>query len=122
MVANRYLKIYPEPIQVTPSGLTVSRSKFRSPGGKEAAVISGPVKFLNQIFQSMNAKDCMDSMKAMLLTLSTYRPTLEHFPRPAYIAGIIDDEIPGILDMPEEDETTVKNDLESNKLFFIHHA
>ena len=127
ILGSKYLKIYPEPIQVTPSGLTVSRSKFRSPGGKEAAVISGPVKFLNQIFQSMNAKDCMDSMKAMLLTLSTYRPTLEHFPRPAYIAGIIDDEIPGILDMLEEDETIVKNDcnqnketkldLESNKLF-----
>ena len=60
ILGSKYLKIYPEAIQVTPSGLTVSRSRLRSPGGTKAAVISGPVKFLNQIFESMNAKDCLD--------------------------------------------------------------
>ena len=93
ILGSKYLKIYPEPIQVTPSGLTVSMSRLRSPDGTKAAVISGPVKFINQIFESKFAKDCIESMKAMLLTVSTYRPTLEHFPRPAHLANLVDDEI-----------------------------
>ena len=110
IIGSKYLKIYPEPIQVTPSGLTISLSKLRSPGGIKAAVISGPVKFINQIFESKNARDCIDAMKAMLLTLSTYRPTLEHFPRPEHIANLVDDDIPGVLDM-SEDEGFAEEDL-----------
>ena len=78
ILGSKFLKIYPEPIQTTPSGLTVSISKLRAPGGK-CAVISGPVKLINQIFETKYAKDCVRSMKAMLLKLSDYKPILDHF-------------------------------------------
>ena len=98
ILGSKFLKIYPEPIQTTPSGLTVSMSKLRAPGGK-CAVISGPVKFINQIFESKFAKDCVRSMKAMLLHLSEYKPMLEHFPKPASLSKLADDDIPGIEDL-----------------------
>ena len=97
ILGSKYLKIYPEPIQVTPSGLTVSMSRLRSPDGKPTAVISGPVKFVNQIFQTKYAKDCIESMKAMLVHASTYRPTLEYFPKAAYLDELVDEDIPEIL-------------------------
>ena len=104
ILGSKYLKIYPDPVQVTPSGLTVSISKLRSPGGMKTAEISGPVKFLNQIFESMHARDCLDSMKGMLLTLSTYRPTLEYFPKPSYISNMVDEDIPGISEMSDDSD------------------
>ena len=52
ILGSKYLKIYPEPVQVTPSGLTVSIFKLRSSNGMKSAVISGPVKLLNQIFET----------------------------------------------------------------------
>ena len=82
ILGSKYLKVYPETVQITPSGLTVSVSKLRSPLGNNTAVISGPVKFINNIFQSKNARDAFDSMKAMLVHLRDYRPTLEFFPNP----------------------------------------
>ena len=101
ILGSKYLKIYPEPVQVTPSGLTVSVSRLRSPGGK-CAVISGPIKFINQIFETKHAKDCIESMKAMLLTLSTYKPTLEYFPKPSHIDDLVDDDIPGIEELVKQ--------------------
>ena len=79
----------------------MSVSKLRSPGGIKSAVISGPVKLLNQIFESKHARDCLESMKAMLLTVSTYKPTLEYFPKPSHIAEMVDPDIPGVLDLSE---------------------
>ena len=105
ILGSKYLKIYPEPIQVTPSGLTVSLSRVRSPDGSKAAVISGPVEFINQIFQSQYARDCIDSMKAMLLQVSTYKPTLEYFPRQKDLAYLVDPDIPGINELCAEDLT-----------------
>ena len=96
ILGSKYLKIYPEPIQVTPSGLTVSMSRLRTPDGKRAAVISGPVKFVNQIFQTKYAKDCIDSMKAMLVHASSYKPCLEYFPKPNHYEDIVDNDIPGL--------------------------
>ena len=80
ILGSKYLKIYPETVQVTPTGLTVSVSRLRSPLGKNTAVISGPVRFINSIFQSQNAKDAFESMKAMLVHLKEYRPTIDFFP------------------------------------------
>ena len=96
ILGSKYLKIYPEPIQVTPSGLTVSMSRLRSPGGMKTAVISGPVEFIDHIFQSKRARDSIESMKAMLVHLADYKPTLEHFPQPAHLAKLCDEDIPGI--------------------------
>ena len=80
ILGSKYLKIYPETVQVTPTGLTVSISKLRSPTGQNTAVISGPVKFINSVLQSQNARDAFESMKAMLVHARTYKPTLEFFP------------------------------------------
>ena len=99
ILGSKYLKIYPDTVQVTPSGLTVSVSKLRSPGGMKSAVISGPVKILNQIFESRHARDCLDSMKAMLLQVSNYRPTLEYFPKSPHISGLMDPDVPGAADI-----------------------
>ena len=105
ILGSKYLKIYPDPVQVTPSGMTVSVSKLRSPGGIKSAVISGPVRLLNQIFESRHARDCLESMKAMLLALSTYKPTLEYFPKPSYIAEMVDHDIPGVLELSKSSST-----------------
>ena len=106
ILGSKYLKIYPDPVQVTPSGLTVSVSKLRSPGGLKSAVISGPVRLLNQIFETRQARDCLESMKAMLLTISTYKPTLEYFPKPFHIADLVDPDIPGVLEEVKTSTTT----------------
>ena len=90
ILGSKYLKIYPEAIQVTPSGLTVSISRLRSPTGQNTAVISGPVKFINSVLQSQNARDAFDSMKAMLVHARDYRPTLEFFPKSEPINALID--------------------------------
>ena len=99
ILGSKYLKIYPEPVQVTPSGLTISVSKLRSPGGMKSAVISGPVKLINQIFESKYAREAIESMKGMLSTVSTYKPTLEYFPKPNHIAELYDEDIPGLKDL-----------------------
>ena len=110
ILGSKYLKIYPEPVQVTPSGLTVSMSRLRTPDGVKAAVISGPVKFINQIFQSQFARDCIESMKAMLLQVSSYKPTLEYFPKSQHIANLVDYDIPGVQDLYKESERKNKDE------------
>ena len=80
ILGSKYLRIYPEPIQVTPTGLTISISRLRSPTGQNTAVISGPVKFINSVLHSKNARDAFESMKAMLVHARSYKPTLEFFP------------------------------------------
>ena len=80
ILGSKYLRIYPDPVQVTPTGLTVSISRLRSPTGQNTAVISGPVKFINSVLQSQNARDAFESMKAMLIHAHSYKPTLEFFP------------------------------------------
>ena len=95
IIGSKYLKIYPDPIQVTPSGLTVSMSKLRAPGGK-CAVITGPVRFINQIFETKHARDCVESMKAMLLHVSDYKPMIDHFPKPAHFEDYYDEDIPDV--------------------------
>ena len=92
IIGSKYLKIYPETVQMTPSGLTVSMSRLRTPDGRKTAVISGPVEFINQIFQSKRAKDCVDSMKAMLVHAADFRPTLENFPTSYYSDNMCEDE------------------------------
>ena len=99
ILGSKYLRIYPEPVQTTPSGLTVSVSKLRSPNGMKSAVISGPVKLLNQIFETKHARDCIESMKAMLLNFSSYRPNLDYFPKRSHIVELID------ADMLEEEKS-----------------
>ena len=99
ILGSKYLKIYPEPIQVTPSGLTVSMSRLRSPGGIKAAVISGPVEFVSHIFQSKRAKESIESMKAMLVHLADYKPILEHFPRSVCLEKLCDDDIPCVKEL-----------------------
>ena len=74
-------------------------SRLRSPKGEKTAVISGPVKFINQIFQSKYAKDCIESMKAMLVHASSYKPVIEYFPKSAHFEELIDGDIPGIQDL-----------------------
>ena len=96
IIGSKYLKIYPETVQVTPSGLTVSMSRLRTPDGCKTAVISGPVKFINQIFQTKYAKDCVDSMKAMLVHASSYSPVLEYFPNSSHLECMADSDIPGL--------------------------
>lgn len=103
ILGSKYLKIYPETIQVTPSGLTVSMFRLRSPNGMKTAVISGPVKFINTIFQSQLAGDAIKSMKAMLLHARDYRPTLEFFPKSNNINMLVDEDIPGISELTIED-------------------
>ena len=93
ILGSKYLKIYPEPVQITPTGLTVSISRLRSPTGKNTAVISGPVKFINSILQSRHAKDAFDSMKAMLVHARSYTPKLEYFPSTPPRSSIVDEEV-----------------------------
>ena len=117
ILGSKYLKIYPETIQVTPSGLTVSLSRLRSPDGIKAAVISGPVEFASHIFQSSRIKDSIKSMKAMLLHLKDYRPTLEFFPTTKqYVPHMVDDDIPGVMDLfaSSEDSDTKECEVRSN--------
>ena len=95
IIGSKYLKIYPDPVQVTPSGLTVSVSKLRAPGGR-CAVITGPVRIINQIFETKHARDCMESMKAMLLHVSDYKPTIDHFPKSVHLESLIDEDIPDV--------------------------
>merc|ERR1719186_1550013 len=38
----------------------------------------------------------------MLLTLSTYKPTLEYFPKPSHIDDLVDDDIPGIEELVKQ--------------------
>ena len=95
ILGSKYLKIYPEVVQVTPTGLTVSVSKLRSPLGRNTAVISGPVRFINTIFQSKHARDAFESMKAMIVHLRDYKPTLEFFPQ-SHAHELFDKDIPDI--------------------------
>ena len=108
ILGSKYLRIYPEPIQVLPSGLTVSLSRLRSPDGMKAAVISGPVEFATRIFQSARARDGIRSMKAMLLHLSDYKPTLEFFPESkSFFPHMVDHEIPGVMELYADEDNFV---------------
>ena len=94
ILGSKYLKVYPDPVQVTPTGLTVSISRLRSPTGQNTAVISGPVKFINSVLQSNKARDAFESMKAMIVHARDYRPVLEFFPKSYPVNSLISQEFP----------------------------
>ena len=102
-----YQNIFPKAIYSLPNGLTVFESKLLPTAPGVLACIGGPVEALEHICGIAGKKSTITYMASLVQNVKNFRPRVDFFPATAHKNNTfqIDDDIPGIKDLLNCDDT-----------------
>ena len=102
IIGIKYQNIYPELVHQFPNGLAVYKSKLLSVSG-QSACIGGPIGALDGLGKIF-AGNTMGYMIQLTQVMKSYKPRMEFFPDAKPKVEIVDTDIPGIVDLLDDDE------------------
>ena len=102
IIGIKYQNIYPELVHQFPNGLAVYTSKLKPVGGATAC-IGGPIGALEGL-GDIFAGNTLGYIVQLTQVITSYAPRMEFFPNTQPKIDVFDADIPGILEMQDDEE------------------